>query len=535
MLGLAGCSDGEVSAPSRSSALQCTAAPLPRAPARLLTRLQYDNTVRDLLGDVSGPSRDFPPENQMLGFDNNADAHQASPLAVEKYLLAAEALARTATEQGPDRFAPCASGAAEDDCGKAFILEFGRRAFRRPVTEEEAASFGRLFSNARQAQSYPAAVTTTIEAMLQSPQFLYRFDGYAAPTPETGAIALGSWEMASRLSYFLWNTMPDAELFRAADAGELDTAARLEAQARRMLADPRARASVRDFHRQWLSLDRFQTLVRDSGNGELDASTLAAARASLEGFVDHAFWEDGGTFGALFSSNTVFVDDKLAPLFGLQAASAGAELAPVQITDGTRAGLLTQPALMALLAHPDQSSPIQRGVFVREQILCDPLQPAPPNVDQTPPDPDPNATTRERFAVHTQDRSCAGCHQEIDPIGFGFENYDQLGQFRSEEHGRAIDSSGAVVGLLDAELDGPFLTPIELSHRIANSARARDCLATHWYRYATGRAEGPDDTCSLDQVKTAFGAANGDLRQLLISIVLSDSFRYRAALALGSP
>jgi hypothetical protein len=379
---------------------------------------------------------------------------------------------------------------------------------------------------------YSAGVGLVLEAMLQSPQFLYRVEATQAATPETGAVALGGYEIASRLSYFLWNSMPDEQLFAAAESQQLAVPEQIEAQARRMLESPKARAMVKDFYRQWLNLDRFDGLARDTAEPQLDAQGLLEGwRQSLLSFVDFVYWGGSGTMQELFSSDLIFVNQDLAQLYGVQAPTED-HLSGVPQT-GTRAGLLTQPALMAMLSHADQSSPIQRGVFVRAQLLCDPPQPPPPTVDNNPPDPDPALTTRERFAVHTESPVCAACHQLIDPLGFGLENYDQFGRFRSEENLLPIDTSGAIVASPDPTIDGPFSTPLELAERLAGSATVRDCLATHWYRFAMGRVEQQADSCSLDQAKRDFKESDGNLKELLVALTLTDAFRYRPAILEG--
>lgn len=499
------------------------------ATLRLLTRTQFNNTLQDLLGDASNPADTFPAEHRVENFENNAETHLANPLLVEKYFTAAHDVSEAAVNERLEQLAPCASGDTAQ-CLNDFLTNFGKRAFRRPIQTEEADAFRRLFDKAEPTLGYAAAIGLVLEAMLQSPQFLYRVEATTAPTPETGAIALGGYELASRLSYFLWDSMPDEELFQAADAQQLGTADEIENQARRMLQSPKARSMVADFYRQWLDLDRFDGLARDDATLSVqNAQALTAAwRQSLLSFVDFVYWGGSGTLGELFSSDLVFVDPVLAGLYGLTAPAEERFVGVAQ--PGQRAGLLTQPALMALLSHADQSSPIQRGVFVRSQILCDPPQPPPPTVNNTPPDPDPTLTTRERFKVHTEQAVCRSCHELIDPLGFGFENYDQFGRYRSEENGIPIDSSGAVDQAPDPALDGPFATPFELAERLGSSSVVANCLATHWYRFAMGRVEEPADVCSLDQTRKHFAESGGDLRELLVGITLSDAFRYRPAM-----
>lgn len=507
--------------------ISCEQATPGPAPVRLLTRQQYDNTVRDLLGDTSQPGKGFPREPTVQGFENNANLHLANPLLIREYQQAAEELAPVAVGSGLQKFLDCDLSTPDMPCGEAFVESFTTRAFRRPPTDTEISALKDLLATGTEQFGFRTGLEMVVEATLQSPQFLYRIDSLAAPTPETGAVALGSYEMASRLSYFLWNTMPDDALFDAAESDALSSPDSIAEQARRMLDDPKARDVVHDFHRQWLQMDDFESISRDAPP-EFTA-TLGAFpqswRASLEAFIDHAFWDEGGDLSALLLSPTVFVDGALAPLYGVEAGDDTGPVA-VDFDPAQRAGLLTQPALLALLSHPNQSTPVRRGKFVREQLLCDPLPPPPPNVDTTPPDPDPNLTTRQRFSIHSAAPECAVCHQRMDPIGFGLENYDHLGRFRSDEQGMDIDVSGKIIDARDPELEGPFDGPMDLAQRLAQSPQVRDCIATQWYRYAFGRVETEADSCSLQQAQAAF-ADSGNLKDLLVSITQTDAFLYR--------
>jgi hypothetical protein len=511
--------------------LECSDVEPGPAPARLLTRVQYENTVLDLLGDTGEPARNFPVENVVLGFENNAEVHIASPLLVEAHMNAAAEIAARAVEARLDVLAPCAASddAGMLECGRAFIDSIGLRAFRRPIEAAEAELFQDLFTRSLPL-GYPGAVRLVLEAVLQSPQFLYRVDslGAPAPTEETGAVLVGPYETASRLAYFLYGSMPDDELLAAAARSELGTAEQVEAQARRMLDDTRTRAMVADFFRQWLDLGRLAVAARDPGSDAIDPATVSLdLRGSLARYVDSVFWDQGGTLADLLVSPTVWVNKRLADAFGLShSASDEATFIAVEQPD-TRAGLLTQPGLMALLAHADQSSPVQRGVFVREHILCERIPDPPPTVDNSPPDPDPGATTRERFKVHTEEPVCQSCHRLIDPIGFGFEEYDHLGRYRETENGSPIDASGEVIESADPALDGPFEGARELAERLAASPRVKSCLVTHFYRFAMGRLEEEADRCSLEQVTETFTASEGDLRELLVALTLTDAFRYR--------
>jgi hypothetical protein len=482
--------------------------------------------VRDLLGDTTSPASVFPPENEVDGYRTYASANVANPLLVESYLTAAEAIAARAVQERLAEVAPCADGADQAACGHAFVKSLTSRAFRRPASDAELAPLLRLFDTAY-AQGYAKGVELVTQAVLQSPQFLYRVDGLKAPTPETGAIALGGYELAGRLSFALWGSVPDGDLLAAASEGRLATPADVEREARRLLDDPRASDIVRDFSEQWLGLSRLDGAVRDGVDVE-PARLSASLRQSLDRFLYEGYFGPNGDFEHLFTSPSVWVNDMLAPLYGGTAQSA--ELEPQTMPD-PRAGLLTQPGLMALLAHSDQSAPVLRGAFLRERILCQPVPAPPPNVNTVAPDPDPSATTRERFRQHTEQETCAGCHRLIDGVGFGFERYDQLGRYRATENGLDVDESGEVVAITEQALNGPFVGPVELSNRIAVSAQARACLASNWYRYTFGRAELPEDSCSVAQVQTRFEESAGNLKELLVALTQTDAFLYRPAIA----
>jgi len=536
-LGVTGCDFGDPTPPAPSTggsggtgmtSPQSCDAPAPGpAPLHPLTRFEYNNVLRDLLGDTSAPATSFPPENVVEGYRTNASANRANPLLVESYLTAAESVAASAVQSRLATLAPCADGADAVTCGHAFVNTFGSQAFRRPLTDAERAPLTSLFDLGN-AQGYAKGIELVIQAVLQAPQFLYRVDSLKAPTVESGAVALGGYELASRLAFTLWGSVPDAELMAAAEQGKLKTPAEVEQQARRLLEDGRARDIVRDFSEQWLDLSRLDGAAREGT--QIDVGELnGALRQSLTRFLDAAYFGAEGNVRRLFTDPNVWINGTLAPLYGAQAP-VGTDLEPQTLPSGPRFGLLTQPALLTLLSHSDQTAPVIRGAFVRERILCLPVLPPPPNVNAIPPDPDPSATTRERFRQHTEQPACSGCHQLIDGVGFGFERYDQLGRYRATENGLDVDESGEMLASNEAGLDGAFTGAAELTARIADSALARDCLATNWYTYTFGRQPQPEDSCSVAQVKARFAASGGDLKELLVGLTQTDSFLYRPAM-----
>lgn len=503
--------------------IDCDVSPHP-AVARLLTRTEYDNTVRDVLGDATHPAQVLPAPNSVLGFDNNAEFHRATPAGVQGFMELAEAVAARAIDSGT--VSACADAACIDD----LLRVWGRRLFRRSLRPDEAAIFRTLFDQTSERHSPQVATRLVLTALLQSPQFLYRLEEIGpdevpgAPTPLSGP------GLAGRLAAFLWASTPDDALLDAAESGGLATPAGIRAQVERMLADPRTRESVRHFHRQWLHLEYLDTLVKDrvaDFPGGQDGLRAAYAE-SIHAFIEDAFWQPDGV-EALLASPTVYLTPALAALLGVEVEGDG--VVAVELPEN-RAGLLTQPALLATLAHPDQTSPIHRGIFVRQRILCQVLPDPPPDLVIEPPNPDPNATTRERFAQHTDDASCQGCHTLIDPIGFGFEGYDELGKRRFTENGLPIDDSGAVNDHR-AELNGPFTGAVELAERLSRSTEARKCMATQWFRYAMARGESADDACAVQRLQ-AHLIARGSFLDLLTELAVSDALRMRPGVVIGA-
>ncbi|HEU4406036.1 MAG TPA: DUF1592 domain-containing protein [Polyangiaceae bacterium] len=497
------------------------------APTRRLTRWEYNNTVRDLLGDETRPADAFPADEEALGFSNNALALTTSSTLVQSYMLASEGLSERATASLPALLG--CDPAAGEACVKPFVASFGRRAFRRPLAGDEVEGLLGLYRAASAAGGPREGVRQIIEAMLQSPPFLYRLELEAAPEAGATSQPLGPWQLASRLSYFLWGSMPDDELFAAADAGRLGTPDEVAAQARRMLADPKARELVLRFHEEWLDYDRVLSVGRGKSAQYFPGWAPEYAPLMLEearAFVGHVVFDDpAGDLATLLTAPYTFVNGPLGAFYGFEGAPAGEAFARVE--PGGRAGVLTLGALLAFHAHSDQTSPVHRGQMVRERLLCDPVPPPPPEFDITVPKVDSGATARERFRAHSQQRVCAGCHALLDPVGFGFENFDGVGRYRElEADGTPVDASGKLTA---TDVDGDFVGVPALAAALARSDQVRGCYVTQWFRFAQGRAETEQDRCSLEALRSAFDAAGGNVRELLVSMTQTDAFLFRPA------
>ena len=496
------------------------------SPLRRLTRSQYDNTVRDLLGVTGNPSEALSPDEKAGTFFSNGTA-PVTELVAEQYMRVAEDIAQTVMADVAT-LVPCAAGADEAACGEQFVDDFGLRAFRRPLSDEERAVLVALFEEGRAAEGLAGGLRMVVQTVLQSPQFLYHVELGMPQAPDDGGaediVALGDYELASKLSYFLWDSMPDDALLDAAAAGELADPEALRAQAERLLEDDRAADAIASFHRQWLHLDALSVLEKNpEAYPDFDTELREAMANETTRFADWVIRNDDARLETLLTASYSFPEGPLFDLYGLPDDFHDPTL-PVELDPSQRAGLLTHAGVLAMHAHADQSSPVRRGKLVRETILCTPLAPPPPEVDVVPPPVDPNATTRERFDQHRSDPACAGCHVLIDPVGFGFEHYDAIGRWRDTEAGQPVDASGELVGTDD--INGEFDGAIELSERLASSEQVRTCLAEQWFAFGFGRAPADDDACSFDAMVEAFEASDHDIRALLLSMVTTDSFRY---------
>jgi hypothetical protein len=512
-------------------ALNCDEPAVGATPLVRLNRGQYANAVRDLLSLSTPPDVSDLAEDERVGpFAGNTVA-PVSELVVEQYMTTAETVARGAAANLAGLVSCDRAKLGEDACAVDFIARFGRRAYRRPLADDEKAVYHTLYS------TYAKPGTTdglrvVVQTMLASPNFLYHVE-LQPPAPSADAVApLDAYELASRLSFFLLNTTPDDALLDAA-AGFADTAV-LRAQAERLLDDPRASDSLTSFHMQWLELDKLGTTSKSAAVYPAFDDALSAAMAQeTSDFVQYVVQKSDAKLETLLTAPYSFPQGPLRALYGLGPASGADPTVPVALPPAERAGLLTQPGFLAVHAHSNQSAPVQRGKVVIRNILCEALPDPPPDVNTTPPDPSPNATTRERFAVHEQEARCAGCHKRIDGIGMGFENYDGIGAYRTKEGTLDVDASGEL--MLTRDIDGPFDGVVELAKKLASSEEVRECVVTQWLRFALGRFETPADRCSLSKLDDAFEASGHDVRKLLVSVVVSDAFRSKRVIKESAP
>jgi hypothetical protein len=492
-----------------------------------LTNAQYDHTIQDLLRLEVTPSAMLAPDTTGSLDDRGWDAYRAS----------AERLASQASGDPTSRAAivPCAPTGDGAACAHETIVAFGRRAFRRPLTEEEVLRFDDLYARRAEltaAGTFDEGIELVLEAFLQSPSFLMRAE---ISTERMGSrVVLSPHEVASRLSYMLWDSMPDDALFAAADRGELTTAEQIRAQAMRMLDLPRARSMVAAFHRRWLGIDgsdaaRWSDIVRDEERFDRFTPALVPLfREETERFVEEVVFERDGGLTALLTTPVGFVNRDLAPLYDLDPSGYGDALEPVELDPAQRSGILTRVGFLASHAMFDRTSPILRGAYIQKHLLCLELGNPPPGAEMTPlPPPDPSLrTTRDRVALQTSNPACAICHADyINPVGFAFEHYDAIGAWRDTENDAPIDAAAtAPIGGEELEFDGAM----ELSAAIAAATPARICYAQQWVEYAYRRAPNSQDRCVTEDLAQKLSDDGYSVRDLLVDLTQSDVFRYRA-------
>ncbi|MEM7152249.1 MAG: DUF1592 domain-containing protein [Myxococcota bacterium] len=520
--GEGGSESGTDSAPGGGGELACDqGSPGPRM-LRLLTRREYAATVADLLGVEPPPTDLIPIESTIAHYDNDASA-VVTARHVDAYMEIAADVAEQAVEQAGPMLVGCMP--ADPECPRLFIEELGARAMRRPMAGDEVDLYLELFDPAATDGDFYEGVRLVIRGLLMSPQFLYRSE-LGEPTGADGQYRLTPYEVASALSYGLWGTMPDPELLDAAASGELDDPDGIELQARRLLDHPRGRTQTGEFFIQWLGTAPLLHANKDAEiYPDFSSEIREAMAAEQQAFVEHVIYDGDATIEELLRADYVFVDDALAGFYGLPAPGSST---PVSVPAGPeRGGLLTLGSVLASHAHPNESSPVRRGLFVRERLLCQIPPPPPPDVNTVPPELDPTATTRERFGQHSVDPACSGCHRLIDPLGFGFESYDGVGAFRSTENDLPIDASGEIVEIEQGAAPIPFDGLEELATQLSQSPVTSACIVENYVHFTAGRPVTEQDECTIETLSDQLAENGGDLHEMFIDRVRLDAFVIR--------
>jgi mono/diheme cytochrome c family protein/uncharacterized protein (DUF2384 family) len=501
-----------------------------RVTIRRLNKAEYNNTIRDLIGITFKPADDFPSDDVGYGFDNIGDVLTMSPLLLEKYLAAAERVVELAwkTPAARQKILIEVEGAKDNlDKAKGIIASFAKRAYRRPLLPGEVERLARFVELAeKNRDSFEKGIQLAVQAALVSPHFLFRIERDRPPKKNVPDIfPIGSYELASRLSYFLWSSMPDDELFGLAERAELRQPKVLEAQVKRMLRDPKALALTENFAGQWLTIRSLREHAPDPKTyPAFDKALRAAMVTETEMFFEHMVREDRQILEFL-DADYSFVNERLAKHYGI-AGVKGDEFRKVSLKGTQRAGILTHASILTVTSNPTRTSPVKRGKWVLDNIFNTPPPPPIPDAGELEEgaEQELKGTLRQRMETHRAKPICASCHQRMDPIGFGFENFDGVGAWRTKEGKFPIDSSGTLPS------GQSFKGPLELVTILkTREADFRRCLSEKLLTYALGRGLEYYDKCAVDDIAAAVAKNEYRFSSLVLAIVNSDPFQLRKA------
>jgi len=519
------------------------------APLRRISRVEYNNMVRDLLHDTTQPATAFVSETKVAGFNSNTyAASQVNALINRQYLEAAETLAATAvTGNNLQNFLPCANQ-ANDACAADFINDFVLRAFRGQLDDDEAHAIYQIYLDTKAQFDFATGIQAMITAVLTSPRFLFVLElgqgGSGATVPLT------SFEIAARLSLYLWRSVPDAALMQAVSDNQLSTTDQIVAQASRMLADPKATDALQDFANQWLDIENMDAVTKDTFfQGTWTPVVAKALHTEALTTFSKLVASENGDLTTLLTSPSSYITQDLSKFYGNVTVSSADRRTVINSAAQPRAGILTSGAFLAMHAHPRLPSPVLRGKTVLANVICRPVAPPssiPSLEGKIPPPPSAfmdGQTTRQAFedAHDKRDQICGSCHVRMDNVGFSFDAYDATGMLyppsasdptKFVENGANVDSSGSFSGT-QSDLDGvSFKDAVDMVQKMAQSNVVKACFAVQAFRFAFDRAEAAADACTLQQAYRDF--ADGNIQKLILSIVRSDAFRVRTAVTPGS-
>ena len=493
-----------------------------------LNQTEYRNTTRDLLGTQLDPAANFPADDVSFGFDNIAQVLSVSPLLFELYEQAAEELAAEVLNTGiRDSIVFCDPNLAS--CRSDVFRELASRAWRRPASDEEVMRLQGLFDVAlNEGEGVEEGLELALRGILLSPHFIYRPELDDDPLSAQPRL-LNDYELASRLSYFLWSSMPDQALFAAAANGSLRGESELRAQVDRMLNDPKAQALVDNFAGQWLRIRSLEDHDPDYASFPQWDGALRDAMGQEAKLFFSEFLRGNASMDELLLADFTFLNDRLADHYGLPF-DLGSQLERVDLgANDPRFGLLTLGSLLTVTSTPIRTSPVKRGVWILEQLLCSEPPPPPPGVEGLPEGDMSSGSLRDRLELHRADPTCASCHNLMDPLGLGLENYDAIGSFRTEDDGFPVDASGQ---LIDGQA---FTNAREMAALIQQDERFEHCIVEKLFTYALGRPAASTEEPFIEAIAEEFAQSGSELPELIKLIVTSEPFLTRRGTLEGSP
>jgi hypothetical protein len=448
------------------------------------------------------------------GFTRNSD-QRVSSVQADALWQSAQALARQAVSQSLATLAPCATANGSETCASAFITRFASQAFRRPVTPAEQAGLLTVYRAGRDGATYAAGIELVIAAVLQSASFLYVTELGTEPTSD-GLVQLTGEEIATSLSLLLTGVPADKTLLEAGRAGALNDPAERVKAARSMLDTPRARAQIERLILEWQGSDTVDSAPKDTGLFPEWAGVRNDVLSESRAIINSVMFTGDGTLKSLLSTPDTTLTPALARFYNVTGSG--------KVTQPSyRRGLLLAGGFSAANSHPNNTAPVKRGAVVRKKLLCQQLPfPTGVGVSIVVPPADPTKTTRERFAAHSANPSCAGCHDLLDPIGFAFESFDAIGRYRATENRKPIDPSGELVGAGDA--NGKFSDAAGLASLLANSQSVSECFQRQLYRFASGHSNDDEEQGFVNLVKDRPSGREGKVVELLVDYIQSDAF-----------
>lgn len=492
---------------------------------RRLTVPQYQNSVRDLFGDTMTVATTFEQDTPLSGFASIGAARVglSSALTEQFEVASLEVAKKVLTGANRATLVGCMPTAATDDaCTRAFVQKVGRRVWRRPLTDEETTRYFGVAKNAQTVlNNFFGGLEYGLAGLLQSPYFLYRQEIGTVDPKNANRVVFSEHELATRLSFFLWNSTPDDQLLDAADARTL-AGGGLVTHAQRLLTSPKISAGMQSFFAEFYRLKELDDLPQSPAIFPLMSATMGASmRAETLRFLNEIAFVKDGDYRDIFDSRSTFVNAELAKVYGITGVTGTAMTAATLPDAGVRAGLIGQGSFLAIHSAPNRSSPTKRGKFIREMILCGEVPAAPPDIEPFP--EGLTGTAKDKLTAHRDMAACRSCHAAMDPIGLGLENFDGLGVMRTMDGGKMIDPSGDVDGT-------PFAGPRELATVLKNHPDSLSCVAKNVYRYALAHVEGAGEAGSINALVKAFQDDGFRFRALLEGVVKSPAF-YVAAKA----
>jgi hypothetical protein len=484
---------------------------------RRLTKTEVANSIAALTGVTPTSVAMLPDDALDFEFDRVAQSQTVIDRHIQGYLAIGDEVVKALSDAQLATLAPACT-TVDRNCAQSLIDTLGKRAFRGPVAPEQTAAMLALFDGAGTARD---GVNQVIRFILQSPSFIYLIERGTPVANNPGILALTDYELAARLSFFSCETVPDATLMAAADAGQLHTADQLATQATRLFGLPCAHQTVQAFYTQWFHLDRTATIMPDTT--ALPLFTPDARQGMIDEdnqFLSYLTWQSSGTLASIFNADFSFVDSRLGAIYGM--TGLGSTPAKTQMPPERR-GLLTHASILVTLSNPTATSPVRRGAYVYKKILCGDIPLPPPTLDTTPPKDDPTKTTRQRYALRTEVGVCATCHSLMNPIGYTMENFDPIGQVRTTDNGQPIDATGSVPSLNITGLDGGASLGIALADR----DELRLCFARKWLRFGLGRMESQTDVTSLRPL-VDMARQQSTLKDMMVALSRTYAFSHRA-------